>query len=293
MVWGKIVSKSALVLGGRGLLGRALVHELSSSGWDVCTLDRDKHTFFNPEELTERIHAISPETVFNTIAWTQVDDAEDHPDEALAVNRSFPALLGHIVKGTSIHLIHYSTDFVFSGAKQSPYDVDDEPDPQSVYGRTKLAGEKALEELHLPNCAVVRTAWLFGPGRKNFVDTILNLARSNDVLTVVHDQAGSPTYTPDLARASLELAQQRASGLFHVVNSGQATWCELAAEAVRLANLPCSVKAISSDQWPRKALRPRYSVLDTSSFTRATGHTLRPWVQALREHVFSNCLVVS
>ncbi len=284
------MSGSALVLGGRGLLGQALVRELVSSGWDVRTLERDKSAFFDPEDLTERIRAAAPEVVFNTIAWTQVDDAEDHPDEALAVNRGFPALLGHIVKGTSIHLIHYSTDFVFNGTKQSPYNVDDEPDPQSVYGRTKLAGEKALGELHLPNCAVVRTAWLFGPGRKNFVDTILNLARTRDVLTVVHDQAGSPTYTPDLARASLELAQRRASGLFHVVNSGQATWCELAAEAVRLANLPCAVTAISSDQWPQKAARPRYSVLDTSSFTRVAGRSLRPWIQALRDHVYSDCL---
>lgn len=287
------MTPSALVLGGRGLLGQALVRELTASGWDVQTLERDKTRLFDPENLTACIRSLAPDVLFNTVAWTQVDDAEDQPDEALAVNRGLPALLGHIVKGTSTHLIHYSTDFVFNGNKQSPYDTDDEPEPQTVYGRTKLAGEKALEDLDLPNCAIVRTAWLFGPGRKNFVNTILNLARSKEVLTVVHDQAGSPTYTPDLARASIELAQLRASGLFHVVNTGQATWCELAAEAVRLATLPCSIKAITSDQWPQKARRPHYSVLNTASFTKVTGHVMRPWVQALRDYIFTDFLPAS
>ena len=291
MVWRTAVSgRTALVLGGKGLLGQALVAELNAAGWQTHTLERDKQHFFDPEELTGTVRSLAPDVLFNTVAWTQVDSAEEHPDEALAVNRGLPALLGRIVKDTSTHLIHYSTDFVFKGGKASPYTTEDPTDPQTVYGRTKLAGEQALDELELPNCAIVRTAWLFGPGKKNFVSTILGLAKSKESLTVVHDQVGSPTYTPDLAKASVELACRRASGLFHVVNTGRASWCELAAEAVRLASLPCAVKAISSDQWPQLAPRPHYSVLDTESYTRSTGQTTRPWVQALRDYIFTDFL---
>lgn len=128
-----------------------------------------------------------------------------------------------MTRGSSAHLIHFSTDFVFNGKKRTPYTEEDSPDPLNVYGASKLAGEQALAALDLPNCCVIRTAWLFGPGRRNFVSVMLDLASREDTrnsITVVHDQVGSPTYTVDLADMSLELATRRASGILHAVNAG-------------------------------------------------------------------------
>lgn len=277
----------ALILGGRGLLGQSLVRELNRRGMEVVTLEREDLPLTDPERLTEGLLGANADYIFNTVAWTQVDAAEAHPEEATAVNRCLPALLGRVVRGTGMHLVHFSTDFVFDGRKSSPYTEEDPVNPQCVYGRTKLAGEQALLELDLPNCTIARTAWLFGPGKKNFVATMLQLSETRDRLTVVHDQVGSPSYTPDLSEAAAELAVRRAGGIFHLVNSGSASWCELAAESIRLANRSTVVSAISSAEWPQAAARPAYSVLCTAKYTALTGKTPRPWVQALREYIFS------
>lgn len=283
----KTAPRCALILGGRGLLGQSLRGELLARGYEVRTLEREDLSLSNPEILTARISELAPDVIFNTVAWTQVDDAETKPEEAMCVNRCLPSVLGRMVRNNSVRLVHFSTDFVFNGEKGEPYTEEDPTDPQCVYGRTKLAGEQALLELNLPNCVIVRTAWLFGPGKKNFVSTMLTLSETRERLTVVHDQVGSPTYTPDLAEAAVNLAECGASGVVHVVNGGNASWCELAAEAVRLANRSTVVSAISSAEWPQAAKRPAFSALNTARYTQLTGKTLRPWVQALREYVFS------
>ncbi len=281
----------AVVLGGRtGLLGQSLVLALRNGGWDAVPVGRDDVDVLDAERLADFIDKASPQTVFNTVAWTQVDLAEEHEQEAAQLNRALPASLGRIVRGTGMHLVHLSTDFVFNGRKTTPYTTDDTPDPASVYGATKLAGETALLSIAPDNCCVVRTAWLFGPGRRNFVQTILGLCAAKDDIQVVHDQTGSPTYTVDLAAGCVRLAELRATGLFHVVNAGQASWCELASEAVHLAGLHCKVHAITSKDWPQKAARPAYSVLDTSRFTEVTGIVPRPWPQALRDYIYKDCI---
>ncbi len=287
---GERTSSSALVLGGRGLLGQALIRSLEKDGWTVRGLDRGTCNPLDPDTLRAAVDGFSPDVIFNTIAWTQVDAAEEHPQEALAVNRGLPALLGGIVRGRGIHLVHFSTDFVFDGRKKSPYTEEDPTNPLCVYGTSKLAGERVLLEPDAPNICVVRTAWLFGPGRRNFVSTILEKAGNTSELRVVHDQIGSPTYTPDLADAAVTLAKRRVSGLIHVVNSGQASWCELADEAIRLANIPAHVQAITSADWPQPARRPAYSVLDTTRCTTLIGQPLRTWVQAVRDYVYTDFL---
>jgi dTDP-4-dehydrorhamnose reductase len=183
-------------------------------------------------------------------------------------------------------LVHYSTDFVFSGKKKTPYTIEDPPDPVNVYGKTKLAGEEALLSLGLERLLIIRTAWLFGPGKKNFVQTILERCQGAQAIGVVHDQVGSPTYTPDLARYSLKLVEAEGKGLYHVVNAGEANWCELASEAARLAQKECAINGIPSAVYPQKAVRPAYSVLDTTKFEQTTGITPRPWPQALQEYIF-------
>jgi dTDP-4-dehydrorhamnose reductase len=282
---------TALVLGGHtGLLGQALMDALSSSAWHATALGRQDGQILDVNFLSRKIKRIAPDVIFNAIAWTQVDLAEERPSEAMSLNRSLVSNLVYSTKGTPIRLVQYSTDFVFDGAKQTPYTTEDAPKPESVYGMTKLAGEQALAILPPEQYCIMRTAWLFGPGRKNFVSTILNACHKRDSIDVVHDQTGSPTYTRDLAQWSLKLAELEAGGIFHAVNGGQASWCDLACEAVNLAEASCRVNPISSAQWQQKAKRPHFSVLDTSRLTQVTGIVPRPWPQALREYLYREYL---
>jgi dTDP-4-dehydrorhamnose reductase len=271
-------------------LGQALTRVLTDAGWACACLGRNDGDVLDQDWMAERLDDLCPRVIFNTIAWTQVDEAESRPDEAMRLNCGLPGMLGRLLKTRPAGLVQYSTDFVFNGRKFDPYTIEDAPAPLNVYGRTKLAGERALLEAGLERCCIVRTAWLFGPGRKNFVWSILERAATQPQVRVVHDQTGSPTYAPDLAEASLHLVRSGAKGLVHVVNSGKASWCELAAAAVGAASLPCAVLAIPSADWPQKALRPAYSALDADSYTLATGRVMRPWLAALREYVFSYCL---
>ena len=281
----------ALILGGRtGLLGQALHRVLSAQAWEVSTLGREDGDLLDADFLAQAVDKAQPDVIFNTVAWTQVDAAEDDCDAAMRWNRALPALLARLVKGTPRHLLHYSTDFVFSGNKDQPYTEEDIPDPVTVYGKSKLAGEQAIMETAPDNSCILRTAWLFGPGRKNFVTTILDACHKRDAITVVHDQIGSPTYSLDLASWSAMLAEARITGIFHAVNGGRASWCELACEAVALSETPCRVDPISSAQWPQKAKRPAFSVLNTAQLTFALGLTPRPWPQALRDYLFSECM---
>lgn len=277
----------ALVLGGRtGLLGQALVRVLEARQWETHCFGREDGDMQDTSILHEALEKIEPDVVFNTVAWTQVDAAEDDEKGALLWNRTLPANLARLVKDSSRLLVHYSTDFVFSGESAEPYTEHDEPSPLSVYGAGKLAGEQAVLETAPDNACVLRSAWLFGPGRKNFISSILDACRKRDAISVVHDQVGSPTYTLDLALWSAMLAEKRATGLFHAVNGGRASWCELACEAVSISERPCRVDPISSSQWPQKAVRPKNSVLATGRLSALLGVTPRPWPQALRDYLF-------
>lgn len=275
------------MLGGKtGLLGQALCRCLSSAGWRVVPVGRDDLDVFDQDRLAAFLDLHAPDVLFNTIAYTQVDKAEDEPEQASRLNVKFPALLGRLTGKGGIRLVHYSTDFVFEGQKNTPYLPDDLPGPLCVYGKSKLAGERALLELGLEGLCIIRTAWLFGPGRANFVAKILALAAGRESLNVVHDQIGSPTCTTDLAAHSLELINAGGRGVFHLVNAGSASWCELADEAVQVMGLACNVRPISSAEYLQKARRPAYSVLGTEKFTQITGTRPRPWLPALREYVF-------
>lgn len=277
---------NALVLGGRtGLLGQALVRILRQKGWEIETLGREDGNLFDSALLQHRLKTIAPKFVFNTIAWTQVDNAEDAPQEAMRWNADFPLFLAKCLKGSGSHLIHYSTDFVFSGKGEHKLDEKAETVPVSVYGSTKLVGEKNIQEILPQNSAILRTAWLFGPGRKNFVQTMIDLSSKHDMLRVVCDQTGCPTYSLDLAVWSAVIAEKRLTGIYHTVNSGKATWYELASEAIRLSGNICKVMPIASAEWPQKAARPAYSVLNTEKLIRDTDIHPRPWQEALADYV--------
>ena len=281
---------TAIVLGGSGLLGQALVQRLICEGFEVLSPSREELNVLDFSALSDYLlSAFSSQkgncALFNCVAYTAVDKAEEEAELALALNAQLPARLGRLAQGKNVFLMHYSTDFVFNGLKSTPYTPEDATDPLCVYGASKLAGEKALLELNLPNCAIARTAWLFGHGRKNFVRTILTICEKQGFAKVVQDQVGSPTYASDLALYSLALAKSGQSGLFHVVNSGQTSWHGLAAQAAQLVGSSAVIEPVLAASLALPARRPAYSVLDTGSFSAAAGLVPRPWQAALQEYL--------
>ncbi|GHV54572.1 NAD(P)-dependent oxidoreductase [Deltaproteobacteria bacterium] len=278
-----------LILGGAtGLLGQALSMVARANGYDVIRVGRKDFNPLEEKTLADFIDKHEPDIICNTIGYTQVDKAEEETQAAVLLNERFPASLGRILRERpSVQLVHFSTDYVFNGHKKAAYTETDEPNPLNVYGRSKLAGETALLALQLKKLCIIRTAWLFGPGKRNFVTAILDLCRQNKPLNVVHDQTGSPTYTPDLALYTLKLLETGATGIFHIANSGQSSWCELASETIRLAMLECPIVPILSKDYPQKATRPAFSALDNGLFSKTCDFIPRSWIQALADYVYA------
>lgn len=218
--------------------------------------------------------------VVNAAAYTNVERAEEDAEKAYLVNETGARLLARAAREAGLGFVHVSTDFVFDGEKSGPYVETDEPNPLSVYGASKLAGEFAVAEEN-PQALVVRTVWVFGPRGANFPTKILQVARERGRVTVVTDEVGSPTYTPDLATGILGLVAAGATGLFHLAGSGTCSRYEMAVETLRLAGLgEVPVDPVTSDTFPTKAARPRNSVLDCSK-ARRLGVEMPPWTDAL------------
>jgi dTDP-4-dehydrorhamnose reductase len=226
-----------------------------------------------------------PRLVFNCLGYTDVEKAEDEPAQAEAVNGQGARAVARACAEAGAHLVHLSTDFVFDGLGRRPYREDDPPAPLSAYGRSKLTGER-LVLAELPGALIVRSAWLFGPGRPGFVDKVIAKGRLGQAFPVVADQVGSPTYTADLAQALLDLGGRWIGGVLHVVNQGQASRHQLAQEALELAGLDprLALPAVSSQAGGR-ARRPAYSVLDAGRAARVLGAPLPLWQEALARYV--------
>lgn len=269
-----------LILGAKGMLGHALVQEFE--GEDVTAWDKDELDITDEQAVSEYLPALEPDVVVNAAAYTNVERAEDEPEEADAVNGHAVGNLAITCAEADIPLLHISTDYVFDGTKQEGYAEDDEPtNPVNAYGRSKLLGETLLKETG-KNFWLVRTAWLFGPNGKNFVEKIRERLETENVLRVVADQHGSLTYTKDLAQALHALMTDRAPyGTYHLVNSGVATWADIATEIARLRNRQIPLERIPSAAYPSKARRPSWSALRNTkrpplrSWNEAVAHYLR------------------
>ena len=235
--------------------------------------------------VSGRVAQENPDWILNCAAYTRVDKAEDEPAVAFAVNAIGPANLASAARSSGTRLLHISTDYVFDGTGNRPYREDDLPNPLSVYGASKLAGELAVRWMLPEHHLIVRTQWLFGDGGPNFIDTILQLARTRSQIRVVDDQHGSPTAAADLAGALWGLVKLDARGTVHIASDGEATWYDLAREVVEAANLSCAVVRCSTEEFPRPARRPAYGVLDRSRYRELTGRSLRSWKSATREFV--------
>jgi dTDP-4-dehydrorhamnose reductase len=270
-----------MVLGASGLLGQALMREWS--GDEVVGLSSREVDIRDERKVRERVEGIRPDWIVLAAAYTNVDGCESNQELALAVNRDGAANVAEAARGIGARLLFISSDYVFDGTKNSPYETDDRRNPLSVYGRSKAEAEIRLQEL-MPESCIVRTSWLFGTGGKCFPDTILKLAGTRPALDVVNDQSGCPTYSIDLARAILQLCRHSAGGIVHVTNAESCTWFEFAREIVKQSGSATEVRPITTEQMPRPAVRPAYSVLSSASL-EPFGIKMPRWQNALARYL--------
>ena len=268
-----------VILGAKGMLGHALVQEFQ--GEEITAWDREELDITDEQAVGEYLSTLEPDIVINAAAYTDVERAEDEPDKADAVNGHAVGNLAVTCGEVDIPLLHLSTDYVFEGTKAKGYAEDDEPtNPVNAYGRSKLLGETLLKETG-KNFWLVRTAWLFGPHGKNFVDTIRERLNTAATLRVVSDQHGSLTFAKDLARALHSLIADRAPyGTYHLVNGGVTTWADIASEMARLLNKNIPIERVPSADYPLKARRPPWSVLQNTKRP-----PLRSWSEALADYL--------
>ena len=265
-----------LITGAQGQLGQALQaqfvdHEVMA--WDIQDLD-----ICQIEQVRKAVNHLRPDIVINAAAFTQVDQAETHQEAAYRGNALGPRNLALATKEMNVPLVHFSTDYIFDGRQSRPYHEFDQPNPLSVYGRSKLAGENEVQKGN-PRHFIVRTAWLYHLVGKNFPQTILRLANQEEV-RVVHDQFGSPTFAPHLAQAVSRLLETDSYGTYHLAGSGGASWYDFTKALYHARGIQTSVTPITTAEYPLPAPRPAYAVLRS---LQDPSITLPPWEEGVRD----------
>jgi dTDP-4-dehydrorhamnose reductase len=286
-----------LIAGWHGQVARALIEAAPASPHvKALAAGRPALDLRDPKSVERAFGDIEPGIVINTAAYTGVDQAETEPDAAFALNQEGARVLARAAARRNVPVIHLSTHYVFDGGKPEPYVESDEPHPLTIYGRSKLEGERAVAEAN-PHHVIIRTGWMFGAVGRNFVTKILGLATGEDPLRIVADQHGNPTYAPHLALAILEVARQLTQherdasiwGTYHAAGTGATSWHGFASEVVgcatRLGRPEVPVEPIVSLDYPTKAPRPFNSELDCTKFERAFGLRLPPWQDGVADCV--------
>jgi dTDP-4-dehydrorhamnose reductase len=280
------IQMSFLITGALGQLGVAVSKELDKHGIAFDALSSKDLDVTHGTSVREAIEKLLPKVIINCAAWTEVDRAQDNEIDASRVNSDGPENLAIAAKLCNSRLIHVSTDYVFAGESQSPWQVTDEINPQSAYGRTKAQGESRVLAKYSENSYIVRTAWLYSPWRKNFAKTMTKLAiKGEGFVRVVNDQTGQPTSATDLAKQLVELGTSSSpAGIYHGTNSGQTTWFDFSQEIFKLAGADVSrLIPVSSSEYPRPAKRPSYSVLSHDAWAKSSVKAMRDWRIALAE----------
>ncbi|MBI1882863.1 MAG: dTDP-4-dehydrorhamnose reductase [Chlamydiae bacterium] len=275
-----------LILGANGMLGSDLVQVLKGD-FEVFPFSHHELDITQVSEIERTLKTIRPAILINAASYTKVDDCETKEPLAQAVNGEAVGSMARLCQEQNVFLVHFSTDYVFDGLKRTPYVEEDKTHPINAYGRSKLKGEEAIFK-NLKNFLLVRTSWLYGLKGSNFVDKMIELARSNPEkgLRVVGDQEGSPTYTRDLAKAIVFLLGHQAKGLIHVTNSGMCSWYDFAVQILKVAGLGnVPIQVVTSDQFRSPTRRPFYSVLSNARLEKEYGFKMRPWPEALEEYL--------
>src|SRR5256885_3354151 len=269
------------IFGAAGLLGKALAREWTDdNGSGLGSKDADIR---NPKQISNVLGETRPNWIVLAAAYTDVDGCEGNPEHAFDVNCHGALNVATAAKQFASRLLFLSTDYVFDGAKNRPYETNDPRAPLNVYGRSKAEAEVQISQV-LTECCIVRTSWLFGSDGKCFPDTILKLAESRPAIDVVDNQRGSPTYTVDLARAIIQLCRSDAKAIVHVTNRGECSWFEFAREIVSDTRLNSLVHPTTSEHFVRPARRPKYSVLSSKSLEKQ-GIEMPDWQDALRRYL--------
>lgn len=269
-----------LVVGANGMLGRDLMDILTG---DVRGVDIEEIDITSLESTRRVLLTLKPEVVVNAAAYTDVDGCETNKEPAMQVNGEGVAHLALAALEIGARLVQVSTDYVFDGTKESPWLEDDPPNPLSVYGESKLAGE--MNARLVPDHLIVRTQWLYGRNGKNFVETMLRLAGERNELAVVDDQIGSPTWTVDLALAIKALIETGCRGTYHAANSGSCSWNGFARAIFEESGLDVKVNPMATQELGRPAARPLYSVLDCGKLAQDAGFQPEPWREALKKYL--------
>lgn len=269
------------IFGATGMLGKALLQQWT--GDQITAIGSAQADIRNSDQVRTAIEHSKPDWIVLAAAYTDVDGCEINPTLASSVNTHGAVNVAKAAACAGSKLLFVSTDYVFDGKKNSPYETTDARNPINAYGRSKAEAEEKLSQL-LPDFCIVRTSWLFGPGGKCFPDTILKVAANRKEIEVVNDQRGCPTYTMDLADAIIQLCRSSAKGIVHATNSGDCTWFDFAKEILRQARVSTTVKPTTSDKYVRPAERPKYSVLSPASLS-AHGIKIRPWQETLPDYL--------
>ena len=277
------------IAGCRGMLGSDLMARFSRDhrvlGGDLPDMD-----ITDPGQCRARIGGFQPDVVINAAALTRVDYCEAHEGEAFEVNGHGPRNLARAAASAGAFFVHYSTDYVFDGLKREAYLEEDDPNPRSVYGRSKLAGEELVRQ-NCPHHLIIRTSWLFGRNGPNFVRTIFEAARRGEPLRVVHDQRGSPTYSADVASHTLRMIEAGCRLTYHLTNRGSCTWYELAVTVLEYSGMKdVPVTPVSTLEFPRPAPRPANSVLANAHLQRDGLPLMRPWKEAVKDYIENHLL---
>ena len=273
-----------LVTGVTGQLGHDVAAELVRRGAVVIGATRREMPLTDIEGCTAFVEKVRPETVIHCGAYTAVDQAEEEPALCHKINAEATGAIAAACRRVGAKLVYISTDYVFPGGGDIPYETDAATGPQNVYGASKLAGEEAVRAA-LMAYFIVRVSWVFGGQGKNFIRTMLRLAKTHERLMVVADQIGSPTYTVDLARLLADMAESQKFGVYHATNEGFCSWCALASEVFRQRGLSVAAVPVSSSAYPTKARRPHKSRLSKRSLDEAGFRRLPPWPDAVRRYL--------
>lgn len=284
-----------LITGTNGQLGQELHEHLSDKSYNITALSREKLDLANPDNIRQVLQEVKPDLVINSGAYTAVDKAESEEEIAFAINGKAPGILAEEVNKIGGRFIHVSTDYVFDGTASQPYLESEETNPLGVYGKSKLAGEKAIQEVG-GEYMILRTAWVYGVGGKgNFVKTMLRLGGEREEIRVVCDQIGSPTWTGDLAEAINRLVELKwEPGIYHYTNSGVASWYDFSVaifEEAKQRSFPIKVERvvpITTSEYPTPARRPAFSVLSSKKISAVLGSHPPHWRQSLRKMLEKN-----
>ena len=279
-----------MLIGKNGQVGWELQRTLATLG-RVVAFDRRQLDLSSPEQIRERVREIKPNLIVNAAAYTAVDKAEEEPEIAMAINGIAPGILAEEAKNLNAAIVHYSTDYVFDGTKATPYTEQDETNPLNVYGKTKLEGEQAIQAVGAPHL-ILRTSWVYGFRGRNFLLTILRLAREREELRIVNDQTGSPTWSRMIAEATAQILAQGDSiltekqGIYNLSAGGQTSWYGFT-KIILTHNTETSLRVkkltpIPTSEYPTPARRPAYSVLSNEKLKKVFGLTMPDWDRALQ-----------